>query len=711
MIRPLPCVFALALSATPALAGVTALDEAAVAHPAAPAAIDAAALVTPDPLITVTPRLVQPWAGGTVVRLTQSLSGIQVENRELIVVLGIDGEVRRTRGEPVPPTWLDTTPSLGAHEAIPIAETAVVPLWGRTPVGTPRTELRAAIDRDEQAHLVWAVDLRLADPPSNWRILVDAHDGTLRRTSRTSWDADGNVYPANPANSDPERVELPNLLSDDWLDGTYATVNSCETWEESGGNSIFGGGECTSVAPHVVPDGDGHYLYSIDAASLDDPMAEVQMYYHLDKVAAWFDDELGFAHGESIEGIVNFEYRNAFFGDADDDGEGEVAFGQFSSTDFAYDSDVIAHEFGHSVISRVVQAAFIGADEYGLEWAPGALNEGSADLFSATLYLDPQLGEYAGAGFGNLGPVRDVEADRNCPEHLYGEVHRDGLIWGSMGWNMQDDPSIGPELTATVVFGAVLTWPSDITWAGAGDSVLESADDLLAAGEITEEQRTTIEAHLTTSGLVGCERVVRLDDGAEPTQLLINGGLSGEFARVPAGAQLSIDAPEGTRDIRFRVREWRTTTDEMGWAVYVRRGDHIVHDLTTLLGFDFPVPAIYDFVIEGSGDGVDIELGEDTDPPLEPGATYYFSLASTNLGGLPPLAFTNAEITVSGDKRVDEGDDDDASGDDDDGGDGCSGCASSVGGAHPRGLGLLLIAALSLLARRPRPGRRTATGR
>ena len=210
---------------------------------------------------------------------------------------------------------------------------------------------------------------------------------------------------------------------------------------------------------------------------------------------------------------------------------------------------------------------------------------------------------------------------------------------------------------------------------------------------------------------MGCERVVRLDDGAEPTQLLINGGLSGEFARVPAGAQLSIDAPEGTRDIRFRVREWRTTTDEMGWAVYVRRGDHIVHDLTTLLGFDFPVPAIYDFVIEGSGDGVDIELGEDTDPPLEPGATYYFSLASTNLGGLPPLAFTNAEITVSGDKRVDEGDDDDASGDDDDGGDGCSGCASSVGGAHPRGLGLLLIAALSLLARRPRPGRRTATGR
>ena len=707
--RPSPWILALLLLAAPAHAGVTAIDEAAVAHPAAPAALQAAALITSDPLITVTPRLVQPWAGGAVVRLTQALGGVPVEDRELIVVLGADGEVRRTLGAPVPASWIDPAPLLLLDDAVSIATSAVVPLWGRAPAGTPRGALRATFDRQDTAHLAWAVDLRLSDPPSNWRVLVDAHDGTILRSTRTSWDADGNVYPSNPSSSEAERVELPNLTGADWLDGTYAFVNSCDDWQESGSNSLFGGGECVAVSPHATPDAGGHFLYTIDAASLDDPMAEVQMYYHLDKVAAWFDDNLGFAHGEAIEGIVNFSYRNAFFGDADDDGVGEVAFGQYQQIDFAYDGDVVAHEFGHSVISRVVQAAFIGADEYGLEWAPGSLNEGSADLFSIALYGDPQLGEYAGAGFGSSGPVRDVEADRRCPDDLYGEVHRDGMIWGALGWNLMDDDRIGHDLTATLVFGAVLTWPSDVTWDVAGSSLLDSADDLLAAGQIDASQRAAIEEHVTAAGVVACERVIALDDGVESTQLLVNGGLSGDFARVPATAQLSIDAPEGTRDIRFRVREWRAPTPEMGWAIYVRRGSHVVHDIATLLGFDFPVPAVYDFVVEGTGDGVDIELGADTDPPLVPGATYYFSIASTNLGGLQPFAFTNAEIMVSGDKRLevdDGGDDDDSSGGD---GDGCAGCGSRVGGMGESWIGLLVLAALSpRLRRRPH---RTATTR
>ena len=707
MSRPSPVALALVLLAAPAHAGVTAFDGAAVEHPAAPAAVQAAALLTSDALITVTPRLVQPWAGGTIVRLSQSLSGVLVQDRDLVVVLGVDGEVRRSVGAPVPATWVDPTPTLLVDDAIRIAIGAVVPLWGQAPVGQPRAALRVAFDRQDVPHLSWAIDLRLAEPPSNWRVLVDAQDGTIRRTNRTSWDADGNVYGSNPSSSEPERAELPNLSGADWLDGTYAYVNSCEQWEQSGSNSIFGGGECVAVAPHATPDAEGNYLYTIDAASLDDPMAEVQMYFHLDKVAAWFDDALGFAHGEAIEGIVNFSYRNAFFGDADDDGVGEVAFGQYQQVDFAYDGDVVAHEFGHSVISRAVQAAFIGADEYGLEWAPGSLNEGSADLFSMALYGDPALGEYAGAGFGTSGPVRDMEADRRCPDDLYGESHRDGMIWGALGWNLMDDASIGRELTATLVFGAVLTWPSDVNWVQAGASLLESADDLLDAGVIDDSQREAIRAHVQAAGLVACERVIPLDDGVESTQLLVNGGLSGDFARVPATAQLSIDAPEGTRDIRFRIREFRSASPEIGWAVYVRRGDHVVHDLTVLLGFDFPVPAVYDFVVEGSGDGVDIELGADTDPPLVPGATYYFSLASTNLGGLPPLQFTNAEITVAGDKRVVEGDDDDSG---EDGGDGCSGCGSRLGGSGAQGAALLLLAGLSLpLRRRRRRRRRTAS--
>jgi len=689
-----PLVLTLSLLAGTAHAGTTAIDDHAAAHPAGALALDA--LPAPTGLLTATPRLVQPWAGGTVVRVGFALSGLPVENREQIVVLGTDGAVRRILGEAPGAVWIDPRPSLAAATAIDQARAAVAPLWASEPVGTPRTELVAVIE-DASARLAWAVDQRFAEPLSTWRVLVDARDGSVLRTNRTSWDADGNVYGANPDNSEPERVELPNLTSDDWLTGTYAHVQSCDTWVESGGDGLFGGGECTAVGSHASPDGDGHYLYTIDAASLDDPMAEVQMYYHLDKVAAWFDDTLGFAHGEAIEGIVNFEYRNAFFGDADDDGRGEVAFGQFGQTDFAYDSDVIAHEYVHSVISRVVQAAFVSADEYGVEWAPGSLNEGSADLFSVALYGDPVLGEYAGAGFGSSGAVRDLDDDRRCPHDLYGESHRDGLIWGSLGWNLIEDPLLGPELTATLVFGATLTWPSDVTWDQAGQSLLDSADDLLDAGTIDADQRAAIEGHATAAGVVDCVRVIPLDEGAEAELLLVNLGATGDFGRVPATAQMSIEAPENARDIRLRVRDWRTSSTDMGWVIYGRRGGHVVHAIQNVLGVDFPVPEVYDFTIEGTEDGVDIVIGEDTIPQLEPGATYYFSVASDNLGGLPPFQFTNAEITISGDKRLheDSGDDDDAAGDDDDdGGDGCASCGSSVAGSGGSVLALFVVGGL-----------------
>ncbi len=87
--------------------------------------------------------------------------------------------------------------------------------------------------------------------------------------------------------------------------------------------------------------------------------------------------------------------------------------------------DVILHEYGH------------GMHEYGLvagTWA-GDISEGSADYAAATVFSDPVI------GLGFYGPytaLRELDTDRKYPDHFNGEVHNDGLIWGSFWWDVRE---------------------------------------------------------------------------------------------------------------------------------------------------------------------------------------------------------------------------------------------------------------------------------
>ena len=325
-----------------------------------------------------------------------------------------------------------------------------------------RSDLSTSLQRrraETQLFTRWLVDVSFSDPLAIYQVAIDAHTGAIRGHRPTLFEARANVYPTNPSISDVEEVELLGLYSGATeLTGSYGRVVSCDELDEGG----FGGGvTCTEKSHHAEADAEGNFLFEPDPGSSDDPFAEAQMYYHLDLVARWFDEEQGFDHDYPTEAVVNFDYNNAFFGDIDGDGLGEIAFGQSGTMDFAYDADVIYHEFGHSVFGRIAgQTGFAGADEYGFEWATGGLNEGTADLFSLVLTLDPKLGEYAASGFGLGAAIRDLEEDRHCPTDLYGESHRDGEIFGSFGWNLIENPEFGADLTGDYIYGAVAAFPS-----------------------------------------------------------------------------------------------------------------------------------------------------------------------------------------------------------------------------------------------------------
>lgn len=107
--------------------------------------------------------------------------------------------------------------------------------------------------------------------------------------------------------------------------------------------------------------------------------------------------------------------------------------------DFAYDGDVVFHEFSHAITTSLINKInSLGLDEWGIHTEPGSLNEAWADYFAAAFTEDPKIGEYASikGGYGEVA-LRDIENKASCPEDVIGEIHNDGLIWSGALWEIR----------------------------------------------------------------------------------------------------------------------------------------------------------------------------------------------------------------------------------------------------------------------------------
>ncbi|MFT4625812.1 MAG: MYXO-CTERM domain-containing protein [Myxococcota bacterium] len=630
-----------------------------------------------------------PFAGGERVRLAQSVDGLPVWGSSMVVVFDPAGGVRRTVGAPVlPPT--DLEPTFPVQAAIDRVD-GVLP--GAGEMWAPYAELGLyaptlsgeSLDAGAEARLVHKVHVSRAEPLAAWAVYVDAHTGVILSMQPSLFTARANVYETNPEQGDPVEIDIGPV--GDTLANEYAMALSCVDWDD-------GAGACRELTTYAEPDASGDYLFPPDDTSSTDPFAEVMMFHHIDLVGRWFED-LGFRHDplsgqRQMQALANIPYNNAFFGDADADGILEVAFGENFAGDFAYDADVIYHEYTHSVYGALVQPNFGRADAYGTDGAPGGLNEGSADWFAMALTGDPKVGEYGGLLFLLDGPVRNLKPDSTCPNDIYNQTHEDGRIWGSLGWNLIGDPLIGGQVAAEVGLGALAEFPSDVSWKQAGKALVNSADDLLDAGSINAEQHTAIVAHAEASGIVGCERVIRLEDVESSRQMVTVFGLD---AGTTMATQFSLDAPAGTTDITFRIDEKIEWQGDIEANVYVRRAEFVKHELVDLGYFQLATPKQFDFEDTGiKKKSYEWRFDAQTDPPLEPGATYYFSVSLSAPGG-----FGTGEMVVSGESTVIPPEPEPVAavpGDESPGGCGCSTPAG------PAGAWLGLLAVLGLSRRR-----------
>ncbi len=116
-------------------------------------------------------------------------------------------------------------------------------------------------------------------------------------------------------------------------------------------------------------------------------------------------------------------------------------------------ADVVYHELGHGVHHYILQTGTFAGD----------ISEGSGDYTAATILGDPYLAPefYPGSAY-----LREIETDRVYPDDIEGEVHTDGLIWGSFLWNLRErwldeyGETTGVEMADLIFLGALEQGPT-----------------------------------------------------------------------------------------------------------------------------------------------------------------------------------------------------------------------------------------------------------
>jgi hypothetical protein len=572
------------------------------------------------------------------------------------------------------------------------------------------------------SRLAWRIDPPLdRGAVTNPVFLVDAHDGEIWIERERVKTADVRAFEHNPVASpeaanfalielDPGATELRGPLF--LAKSAVPSGHEHAAIADANGDFLFPEPDVTNPADNVQP---------------DDPFAEVQMYFHAERFHAWLVEH-GFpglechSDGETATLIANEReigsdpadwqpFDNAYYsGDCD----ATMVFGQGTDVDFAYDGDVVAHEYGHGVVSKMTTNGLGGVrlrDDGRLTDA-GGLNEAVADFLSATFHGDPRMGEYVSEYWSVLGggELRNLDNDYRCPHDMVGEVHLDAVPVGGMLWEMY---GVLGEALVPVVLDSLSMLPRDA-------SVEEFAAALSAVASValSNADAQQISDIAAARGMDDCLRVAPLEPERRPLFVRATGSSYLPFAPPPLQFELEAPADADTLRLTFEASYGVTSVTiadgDVIPGVVVKRGSRI----------EFVYSGQEPIEVEMGTQEFYLDLDGSVDIPAAEGEVLYLAFVNTGEDRLR-LDDIEAEWILGGDGDGDGDGDDDATqgesdggeegeagtgggestgdeGSDDPGAQSESGCACAASSRERGSLGLLWPLLLVPL----RPGRR-----
>lgn len=556
----------------------------------------ALALMTALPVATTPPTVTSEWTESVLVgaevvhRFSQTHDNVGILGRGAVFVEG--GRSRRSQ----PPSTLGfapSTPAVSRRDAARIAQA-----YGAPHIGPDDAQL-VYLPVGPFARLVWAFHQPF-DPtfgPTAPLVMVDAHTAQpVLRVETLRFEAGASVIDINPVTTPtPSQVTLPDLGPNPTeLTGTYVKALNCIDRQAT--SNAFGtlpihvcGAEQIATANASF---DFPYTYSNDTDP-EDAYAEVAVYHHLSKAFAYFRGlgmpDLGV---KPLPALVNTRIAQGLVGDFDDDKARNpqlplapfdnafyapddpvlaalfgvqgtaLYFGQGTSTDFAYDGDVVYHELGHAMIDRTIGLVpWWVADEQGVLPAPLAMHEALADYFSSAIAGDGRVGEYAGRNFGD-GAIRDLDRMDVCPSNLTGEAHDDSVFFSGALWaTRQALPAPDRARFDRAIAATLIRAPSgDIGYAGLAQAFVASA-----RRDIDSGTADALLAAFTARGVLGCRRVFEFTGTPiiSPAAVFEHAFLAPGRGVVP----LPADAPFAPGMIQFHVAlPADTTTIQVSWT-------------------------------------------------------------------------------------------------------------------------------------------------
>ncbi len=412
-----------------------------------------------------------------------------------------------------------------------------------------------------------------------------------------------NLFPHNPERDEwqMERVTLTNIdTADGRLSGPFAKAFNCLNedggWMREYEVPLLGlvHAQLCNITQTVLPDPDGSYL-SVelpgDILDPNDPFAELMMFYHVNYIHDFYKGVLGYDGMDfPLEAYVNLQayievennfleipegwvtFDNAMFIPGESFAELEemaevlieeylgieddlalpfqndaIFFLQGESLDFAYDADVVYHEYSHAVVGgdRLFGTRL---DEFGPDVAPMAINEAYADYFACSVMGDPIMAEFA---LVSLGAGRDLTEFAKCPDDYAGEEHKDGLMYSTALWEIRE--ALGAADADRIIFNALLTFTLET---GFEEAALAT---IAEAALLDPPQDEVVSGLFARHGLLGCNG--RLRPYADTTAAEFPEFLPGtQTTGVPAFAeaapgylQHAFEVPEGTVAVRLEV--------------------------------------------------------------------------------------------------------------------------------------------------------------
>ncbi len=484
-------------------------------------------------------RTGQGAPGLTVVHLTQTHAGVPVDGAGLAVLVDAQGRARVMAGRLAELAGVATAPRLEPLEAVRLAllahPTSVTPV-------DPRLARLVVLDRGAAARLAYRVALppvpELVEAPV---LYVDATDGRiLHREDGVRFAKKARVFVENPVTTPmPSEVTL-DAARDDVYPGSpvFDTYNCIDTHatvpsDLDGTNRQI---HVCSRSRTAMRDAAGDWLFDASVQNQpDDKFVETHMFYHATRISDFFRT-LGYGgRPEAIQLIGNFRlavdtanpvrstawdpmgpmfpFDNAFFTPPGDLfgiyplEQPTLIFGQ-GAADFAWDADVVYHEFTHSVVNQATMISWGRYDQDGIDVSQGAMNEAFADYFAAALAGNAAVGEYAGMGIGRAA-VRNLEGTERCPGAFWGEVHQDGVPWSSALWAFRKRAAELGKTPADIdraVYTGMTMIPGDADLSGAGTVMTAAVRTALG-----DAAATALGESLTARGVTGCKRYIPYD--------------------------------------------------------------------------------------------------------------------------------------------------------------------------------------------------------